>query len=78
MGEKREKELKKEKGCKVKTFVKEVKVFQTMKELRDLDEQVNRFIVEKGVKKVISVSDTATTDNTGATIGLIRILTYES
>jgi hypothetical protein len=78
MGEKRDKELKKEKGCKVKTFVTEVKVFQTMKELRDLDEQVNRFIVEKGVKKVISVSDTATTDNTGATIGLIRILTYES
>jgi hypothetical protein len=78
MGEKREKEQKKEKGCKVKTFVTEVKVFQTMKELRDLDEQVNRFIVEKGVKKVISASDTATTDNTGATIGLIRVLTYES
>jgi hypothetical protein len=27
---------------------------------------------------VISVSDTATTDNTGATIGLIRVLAYES
>jgi len=49
-----------------------------MKELRDLDEQVNRFIVQSGVKKVISVSDTATTDNTGATIGLIRVLAYES
>jgi hypothetical protein len=66
-----------EKGLKVKTFVTEVKIFQTMKELRDLDDQVNRFIVESGVRKVISVSDTATTDNTGATIGLIRALAYE-
>jgi hypothetical protein len=68
---------KKEKGLKVKTFVTEVRIFQTMKELRDLDDQVNRFIVESGVRKVISVSDTATTDNTGATIGLIRVLAYE-
>ncbi len=78
MGEKKEKGEKREKGCKVKTFVSEVKIFQTMKELRALDEQVNRFIVENGVKKVISVSDAATTDNTGATIGLIRVLAYES
>ena len=69
---------KKEKGCKVKTFVTEVKIFQAMKELRSLDEQVNRFMAENGVKKVISVSDTATTDNSGATIGLIRVLAYES
>ena len=78
MGEKKEKEQKKEKGFKVKTFATEVKIFQTMKELRALDEQVNRFIAENGVKKVISVSDTATSDNTGATIGLIRVLAYES
>ena len=78
MGEKKEKEQKREKGSKVKTFVMEVKIFQAMKELRALDEQVNRFIAENGVKKVISVSDTATTDNTGATIGLIRVLAYES
>jgi len=77
MGEKKEKGEKK-KGYKVKTFVTEVKIFQTMKELRDLDEQVNWFIAANGVKKVISVSDTATTDNTGATIGLIRVLAYES
>lgn len=62
----------------MKTFVTEVKIFQTMKELRDLDDQVNSFILEKGVRKVISVSDTATTNNTGATIGLIRVLAYES
>lgn len=79
MGEKKEKgEKKEEKGCRVKTFVTEVRIFQAMKELRSLDEQVNRFIVENGVKKIVSVSDTATTDNTGATIGLIRVLAYES
>jgi len=44
------------------------KIFQTIKKLRDLD----------GVKKVISVSDTATTDNRGATVGLIRVLACES
>jgi hypothetical protein len=78
MGEKKEKEQKKEKGYQVKTFVTEIKLFQTMKELKDLDEQVNRFIFENGVKKVISVSDAATADNTGATIGLIRVLAYEA
>jgi hypothetical protein len=78
LGEKKKREEKKEKGYKVKTFVTEVKIFQTMKELKDLDEQVNRFIFENGVKKVISVSDVATTDKTGATIGLIRVLAYEA
>jgi hypothetical protein len=65
------------KSLKVKTFTNELKIFQTMKELATLDEQVNRFILKNGVKKVISVSDTTTTDNTGATIGLIRVLAYE-
>jgi hypothetical protein len=49
-----------------------------MKELAALDEQVNRFIAENGVKKVISISDCTTTDATGATIGLIRVLAYET
>jgi hypothetical protein len=65
------------KGFKVKTFTTELKIFQTMKELETLDSQVNRFIIENGVKKVVSVTDTSTTDNTGATIGLIRVVTYE-
>ena len=51
---------KKEKGCKVKTFVMEVKIFQAMKELRSLEAQANKFIIENSVKKVISVSDSAT------------------
>lgn len=66
------------KSFKVKTFTNELKIFQTMKELKVLDEQVNRFIDENKVKKVISVSDTTTADNTGATIGLIRVLVYEA
>jgi hypothetical protein len=49
-----------------------------MKELEALDDRINRFIAENRVKKVVSVSDTTTTDNTGATIGLIRVLTYEA
>ena len=65
------------KGFKVKTFTSELKIFAAMRELAALDEQVNRFIKENKVKKVISVSDTTTTDNTGASIGLIRVLVYE-
>jgi hypothetical protein len=49
-----------------------------MKELEALDDRVNRFITENRVKKVVSVSDATTTDNTGATIGLIRVLAYET
>lgn len=67
-----------EKKIKVKTFATEMKIFQTMKELEALDEKVNRFMVQNKVKKVVSVSDATTTDDTGATIGLVRVLTYES
>jgi len=66
------------KNLKVKTFTTELKIFQTMKELDTLDDQVNRFITKNKVKKVISVSDTSTSDDTGATIGLIRVLTCET
>jgi len=66
------------KSFKVKTFTNELREFKTMRELADLDEQVNKFLKEKKVKKVISVSDTTTADNTGASIGLIRVLAYET
>ena len=56
------------KSMKVKTFTTEVKIFQTMKELETLDDKVNQFIAKNRVKKVVSLSDTTTTDNTGATI----------
>jgi hypothetical protein len=61
----------------VRTFATAVKIFQTMKELEALDEKVNRFILQNKVKRVVSVSDTTTTDDTGATIGLVRVLAYE-
>ena len=66
------------KSWKVKTFTTELKIFQTIRELEILDEKVNRFTAENKVKKLISVNDTTTTDNTGATIGLIRVLSYEA
>jgi hypothetical protein len=62
---------------KVKTFVSELKIFHTMKELHDLDQQVNEFIQENNINKIISVSDTCSTDDKGATIGLIRVVAYE-
>ena len=62
---------------KVKTFTSEIKIFGTAKELNQLDEKVTRFITENQNERVVSVGDTTTTDNTGATIGIIRVLTYE-
>jgi hypothetical protein len=48
-----------------------------MEELHNLDEQVNSFIKKNNVQKVISVNDTCTTDDTGATIGIIRVVAFE-
>ncbi len=62
---------------KVKTFTQTLEIFKTHKELIALDSEVNKFIKENGVKEVVSVSDTTTTDHSGATIGIIRVLTYE-
>jgi hypothetical protein len=62
---------------KVRTFTTEIKVLHTMEELHNLDEQVNAFIKENNVDKVISVNDTCTTDDTGATIGIIRVVAFE-
>jgi hypothetical protein len=62
---------------KVKTFTSPLKIFQTRQELQDLDEQVNQFIRENNITNVISVSDEGTTDDTGATIGIIRVVAYE-
>jgi hypothetical protein len=62
---------------KVQTFASEIKIFHTVHELNQLDDLVNKFISENNVRKVISVSDTCTTDDTGSTIGLIRVIAYE-
>ncbi len=62
---------------KVKTFGMEIRPLQTMHELAELDASVNEFISGNKVKRVVSVSDCTTTDDTGETIGLIRVICYE-
>jgi len=62
---------------KVKTFTSPLKVFHVKEELENLDVTINRFIEENSVRKIISVNDTTTTDNTGASIGIIRVVAYE-
>ena len=62
---------------KVKTFTSPLRVFHTKEELDNLDNMVNQFIVDSNVSKIISVSDACTTDDSGATIGLIRVVAYE-
>ncbi len=62
---------------KVKTFTIPLKVFHAHEELEALDEQVNAFLADDNVKKVISVSDTVTTDDKGAAIGLVRVVAYK-
>lgn len=61
---------------KVKSFGSQFKIFHITQELADLDKQVTDFIAENKVKKVISVSDATTTNTDGATMGIIRVLTY--
>lgn len=63
--------------AKVKTFTSPLKVFHAKQEIEDLDNLVNRFIEENNVKRVFSVSDTCTTDDNGASMGVIRVLAYE-
>ena len=53
-----------------------MKIFHARKELENLDQQVNRFISDNGITEVISVSDTCTTDDKGATMGIVRSVAY--
>jgi hypothetical protein len=62
---------------KVKTFTSQLKIFHTRNELVDLDQAVNDFVVSRGIRKVISVSDAVTTGVEGEAIGIIRVITYE-
>jgi len=64
-------------AIKVKSFGMEIRPLKTMRELEMLDEKVNAFIAATCIKRVISVSDTATTDDKGETIGLVRLVAYE-
>ena len=62
---------------KVKTFTSPLRIFHTKEELDNIDSMVNAFIAENHVSKVISVSDAFTTDDQGATIGIVRVIAYE-
>jgi hypothetical protein len=62
---------------KVKTFSSPLKIFHAKEELDNLDQAVNQFIQENNVAKIISVSDTCTTDDRGSTMGIIRVVAYE-
>jgi len=62
---------------KVKTFSSPLKIFHAKNELESLDNIVNQFLEENHFNKIISVSDACTTDENGATIGLIRVIAYE-
>ena len=62
---------------KVRTFATPLRIFHTKEELDNLDQEVNQFIADNSIQKIISVSDTCTTDDRGSTIGLIRVVTYE-
>ncbi len=61
---------------KVKTFGEPLEPFKTQRELNELDERVNAFIRENRLSRVISVSDSTTSED-GSTIGLIRVMVYE-
>ncbi len=61
---------------KVKSFGTEVKPLKTMQELAEIDAKVEQFLAENDVKEVVSVSDMPTSDDKGATIGLIRVVCY--
>ena len=63
---------------KIKTFATPLKIFHAKDELDNIDSIVNKFIDDNSVKKILSVSDACTTDNSGATIGLIRVVAYEA
>jgi len=64
-------------ALKVKSFGMEIRPLKTMQELRQLDDVVNEFIAGGGIRKLISVSDSPTTDDKGETIGLVRVIAYE-
>jgi hypothetical protein len=61
---------------KVRTFATPIKIFATMRELQDLDTEVQAFLQEEGADKVYAVSDSTTVGENGETIGLIRTVAY--
>lgn len=63
--------------AKVKTFTSDLQIFKAAGQLEALDALVNEFIEKNNIEKIYSVSDTTATDETGATMGIIRVVTYD-
>ncbi len=61
---------------KVKTFTTPIKIFATVRELQELDEQVSAYLNDEDARDVYSVSDTTTAGDSVETIGLIRTVAY--
>ncbi len=61
---------------KVRTFATPIKIFATMREIHELDEQVATYLAEEGADKVFSMSDSTTVGDNGETIGLMRSVAY--
>jgi len=61
---------------KVKTFATPIKIFATMRELHDLDAEVQKHLQDEGADKVFSMTDTTTVGDGGETIGLVRAVAY--
>ena len=61
---------------RVKTFGEPLAPLQAHQELDELDGRINQFLMEKHITKVISISDSTTSEG-GSTIGLIRVLVFE-
>jgi predicted ATP-grasp superfamily ATP-dependent carboligase len=62
---------------KVVTFSSDLRIFKTIAQLEELDKTVNDFIEKNQVKTIYSVNDTTTTDDSGSTMGIIRVLAYD-
>jgi hypothetical protein len=62
---------------KVHTFTSELTIFKTKNQLEELDKKVNDFIIAQSVEKIYSASDTTTQNESGATMGIIRVIVYD-
>jgi hypothetical protein len=61
---------------RVRTFATPIKIFATMRELNDLDAEVQQFLQDEGADKVFSMTDATTVGDDGETIGLMRAVAY--
>jgi len=63
---------------RVRTSTTEPKILYAKQELDNPDKQVNMFIKENNIKRVISMNGACTADDKGAIMDIIRSLAYEA